>query len=286
MLIASASNPLVRYIRQLRSSRKARTHEFFVEGVQAVAEAYRNGWIVRRLIYSPPFVTSPWAKKTLEESDPATRVALKPQLFERLSERDEPPELMAIVARPEGLRIPLGPHLLVIALDRIRNAGNLGSIVRSADAFGATGVLVIEPSVDIYDPKAVRATMGSLFSVPTLSLRSPEAFREWVQGARHVLGEVRVVGAVPREALPVDSCDLTGPTILLVGNEQEGLSDAVLSQCTERVSIPMKGSADSLNGAVAASICLYEATRQRRRRELYVRSENETRRGPRALPAS
>lgn len=268
MLITSASNPLIKRIRELRAHRKARCEhgEFFVEGVQAISEAYRNGWSIRRLIYCVSFVASPWARETLDASDPATRVEVDASLLRRLSERDEPPELMAIVARRDYdiRRIPLTPNPLIIALDRIRNAGNLGSVIRSADALGATGVFVIEPSVDITDPKTVRATMGSLFSIPTVSLSDAGVLRDWIRTTVRALKDLRVAAAVPHDATPLYACDFTAPTVIVIGNEQEGVADDVLSLCAERVSIPMTRSVDSLNGAVAASICLYEASRQRR----------------------
>ena len=189
----------------------------------------------------------------------------------RLSKRDEPAELMAIVEGPADdiRRLPLETNPLIIALDRIRNAGNLGSVIRSADALGATGVVVIEPSVDIYDPKTVRATMGSIFSVPTVSVKDAEAFGDWTQTARRKLGDLRIVATVPRGAIPLDACDMTAPTIIVVGNEQEGITADALNLCADRVTISMTGSAESLNGAVAASICLYEASRQRRLERSY-----------------
>jgi len=189
-------------------------------------------------------------------------------LYRRLSERDEPPELMGIVERPpdDPRRLPFSSNLLMVAFDRIRNAGNLGSVIRSADALGATGVIVIEPSVDIYDPKAVRATMGALFAVPTVSFKDTGAFREWIAAMHDTLDNAQVVAAVPRDAPPLDSYDWTVPSVIVIGNEQTGVCSDVLGLCGGRVSIPMTGSADSLNGAVAASICLYEASRQRRQR--------------------
>lgn len=271
MLIRSTSNPHIKYIRELCEKRKARKvyREFFVEGVQAISEAYRHGWNVKRLIYCPEMVHSNWAQKTLAESDPDTHLQVTMHLLGKLSDRSDP-ELMAIVSQAEDdlARIPIREDLLVLVIEHPQNPGNLGTLIRSADAMGAHGVLVIEPAVDVYAPKTVRATMGSLFALPVLRMEACPLLHDWIGQVRIALesrkpARVQIVATRPHASTPIDQHDFTSPTILIIGNEQSGISERFETMCDAMVSIPMSGSADSLNSAVSASIVLYEANRQR-----------------------
>ena len=266
MLIRSKSNPQIKYIRTLCDKRKARQahYEFFVEGVRAVSEAYSHGWHVKKLIFCPSLVRSNWAKKIVSESDPFIHLRVTEELHVNLCDRNDL-ELMAIVSQVEDDfdRIPIRSNLLVIALENPQNRGNLGTIIRSADALGAHGVLIIEPAVDLYDPKTVRATMGSLFALPVIRIEGAQAFHGWQDHARSTLNELQVVGTSPHSPTTIDKANFTRPTILLVGNEQSGISDRFEMMCDTLISIPMLGSADSLNSSIAASVALYEANRQR-----------------------
>lgn len=275
MLIRSTSNPHIKYIRELCEKRKARKvyREFFVEGVQAISEAYRHGWNVKRLIYCPEMMHSNWAQKTLAESDPDTHLQVTMHLLGKLSDRSDP-ELMAIVSQAEDdlARIPIREDLLVIVVERPQNPGNLGTLIRSADAMGAHGVLVMEPAVDVYDPKTVRATMGSVFALPVLRIEAYSLLHDWIGQVRIALesrkpARVKIVATHPHASTPIDQHDFTSPTILIIGNEQSGISERFETMCDALVSIPMSGSADSLNSAVSASIVLYEVNRQRLARQ-------------------
>jgi tRNA G18 (ribose-2'-O)-methylase SpoU len=266
MLIRSTSNLQIKYIRTLCEKRKARKvhYEFFVEGVRAVSEAYSHGWNVKKLIFCPSLIRSDWAKKIVAESDPFIHLQVTENLHRKLCDRNDL-ELMAIVSQVEDNyeRIPLRSNLLVIAVENPQNRGNLGTIIRAADAMGAHGMLIIEPAVDLYDPKTVRATMGSLFALPVIRIGNPRIFQSWQEHVRATLGALQVVGTSPHASTTIDKVNFTGPTLLVIGNEQSGISDRFEMMCDALISIPMSGSADSLNSAIAASIALYEAKRQR-----------------------
>lgn len=266
MLIRSTSNPHIKYIRTLCEKRKARNirHEFFVEGVRAVSEAFSHGWNVKKLIYCPSLVRSDWAKKIVAESDPFIQLQISENLHNKLCDRNDL-ELMAIISQvgDDFDRIPIRSNLLAVAAENPQNRGNLGTIIRSADAMGAHGVLIIEPAVDLYDPKTVRATMGSLFALPVIRIESHALFRSWHEKVRAALGVLQVVGTSPHASTTIDKTNFTAPTLLVVGNEQAGISKQLETMCDALISIPMSGSADSLNSAIAASVALYEANRQR-----------------------
>ncbi len=200
------------------------------------------------------------------ESAGAERVAVAPALLRELGEKaDAPPEVLAVAALPPDdlARIPAGPALLAVVADRPASPGNLGTLIRSADAFGASGVIVTGHAADVYDPRTVRASTGSLFSLPVVRVPSHRPVLDWAAGVRAGGIGVRLVGTDESGAVEVTGVDFTRPTLLLVGNETAGLSAAWREACDELARIPMLGEASSLNAAMAASVALYESARQR-----------------------
>jgi tRNA G18 (ribose-2'-O)-methylase SpoU len=262
-LLVTARNARFQQWQALLSNRtkRHRMGEFLVQGVRPITMAVQHGWSVRALLYDAERRPSRWAADLLDTAG-GEHIALAPELLAELSEKDEPAaELVAVVAtRPDDLaRIPLSDAPLVVVLDRPSSPGNIGTVVRSADAFGAAGVLVAGHAADIYDPKAVRASTGSLFALPVVRLASPDAALGWARSAG-----LAVVGTDESGDVDIAEHDLTVPTLLLVGNETGGLSAAWRDACDRMVRIPIGGAASSLNAATATGIALYEAARQRR----------------------
>jgi TrmH family RNA methyltransferase len=246
-------------------TKRQRSGEFLVQGVRAITLAMQHGWPVRALLYDGEARLSRWAAETLGRVG-AAPVAMAPELLAELGEKAEaPPELVAVVGMPDDdlARIPVGPDLLALVFDRPASPGNLGNLIRSADAFGAAGVIVTGHAADVYDPRTVRASTGSLFAVPTVRVPAPGAVLDWVATARAAGVGVRLVGTDERGDAELAGVDLTGPTLLLVGNETAGLSTGWREACDQLARIPITGSASSLNAATAAAIALYEAARQR-----------------------
>jgi tRNA G18 (ribose-2'-O)-methylase SpoU len=192
--------------------------------------------------------------------------ALSGELLAELSEKDEAAaELVAVMEIPaDDLdRIVVRDRFLGVLFDRPTSPGNIGSIIRSADAFGADGLIVAGHAADVYDPKSVRASTGSLFTLPSVRVPSPRDVTAWLAAKRADGIPVAMVGTDENGAADIFDFDLTGPVLLLVGNETTGLSTAWRESCDHVVRIPMVGSASSLNAANAATAVLYEASRQR-----------------------
>lgn len=256
-----AANDEFQLTHSLLSNRRQRHRQgrFVVQGVRPLERALAAGWHVDALWYAQGRALSRWAQDVLARAEARAHVEAAPELLAELSERDEPAELVAIVEIPRDdlERIRRRDSALVVVLDRPSSPGNLGSIVRSADAFGADGVVVFGHAADPYDPQAVRASVGSLFDVPVVRQDSLEAIGERLAG-------LRLVGSSAGGETPLDELDLTAPTALVVGNEAKGLSWAWREACDVLVRIPIHGGADSLNAAAAAAILLYETDRQRR----------------------
>lgn len=251
----------------LLTNRKKRNQlgEFLVQGVRPISLAVEYGWPIHALLYDDRRKLSGWAQELLRTTR-AERIVMAPELLAELGEKAEGvPEVIAVVGLPaDDLgRIEVGPDFLGVLFDRPTTPGNIGSIIRSADAFGAHGMIVSGHAADVYDPKAVRATTGSLFSLPSVRVPGPNEVMAWVKQQRAAGYPLVLVGTDEKGDADVFDFDLTQPVLLLVGNETTGLSSAWRELCDFTVSIPMTGAASSLNAANAATAVLYEASRQR-----------------------
>jgi TrmH family RNA methyltransferase len=240
-------------------TKRQRAGEFLVHGVRPISLAVEYGWVVRALLYDADRPRrSDWAGRLLDTVE-ASRFAVAGDLMAELAEKEEA-ELIALVGLPpdELRRLPPEPTL-VLALDRPASPGNIGTAVRSADAFGAAGVIVTGHAADPYEPRAVRASTGSLFAVPVVRLDGPAPAVDWARARG-----LKVVGTDEKGDADIDAVDLTGPTMLVIGAEATGLSVGWREACQRLMRIPIGGAASSLNAASAASITLYECSRQRR----------------------
>ncbi len=261
-VISSAANPLVKRVRLL-GDRKHRRREsaFVVEGIQPVWQAVEAGSDVDVLIVAPDLLRHPGAAAMVAEQEASgARVArLSGELFARISDRDTPSGLAAIVrAAPVTVSdLTVSPGSLFAVLLSPGNPGNIGTIIRTASAVGAGGVILIGPSADPYDPSAVKASMGALFTVPVATAASAEEFLAWARG-----GGVRVAATSARGSVSCWDADLRPPLAMLLGSEGAGLPQDVLDAADVRVAIPMTGTAESLNLSVAAGILLYEVRRR------------------------
>ncbi|WP_405091710.1 TrmH family RNA methyltransferase [Micromonospora sp. NBC_01392] len=247
-------------------AKRQRRGEFLVQGVRPIAMAVEHGWQVRELLYDADAQMSGWARRTLDTVR-AERFAVARELMHELGGKaDTAPELLAVVAAREDdlCRIPAGPTMNVVVFDRPTSPGNIGTVIRSADALGASGVIVTGHAADVYDPKAVRASTGSLFALPVVRVPAHQAVLAWVADVRAAGVGVGVVGADEHGARDAAEYDFTRPTLTLIGNETTGLSVGWRAACDQLVRIPMSGAASSLNAAAAATVLLYESARQRR----------------------
>jgi TrmH family RNA methyltransferase len=255
-------------------NKRLRAGEFLVQGVRPISLAAEHGWQFRALIYDADRPLSQWARSLLRDTA-AERVPMASGLLAELGEKDEgAPELVAVVAMPgddlgrietgDGPgRIGACEAFLGVLLDRPASPGNVGSVIRSADALGARGVIVTGHAADIYDPRCVRASTGSLFALPVVRVPGHREVSAWLAARRARGCPIVLAAADERGGTDLFDVDLTRPVLLLIGNEGTGLSAAWRDLSDVVVSIPMAGAASSLNAANAATVLLYEAARQR-----------------------
>ncbi len=242
-------------------NKRQRLGEFLVHGVRPINEAVAHGWHVRALLHAGT-ATSRWARELIASGVAGEVVQLTPDLLRELGDKDEDtPELIAVVAVPaDDLdRIAVPANGVIVVLDRPNSPGNIGSLLRSADALGVAGVIITGHAADVYDPKTVRASRGSLFAVPAIRVDSPSDALDWLRRQE----DMALAGTSENAAHTLWEHDFRGPTALVVGNETTGMSAFWADACDSVVRIPMTGSASSFNATVAGSITLYEITRQR-----------------------
>ncbi len=239
-------------------SKRHRNREFLVQGVRPITRAVDEGWTVRALLRADG-ASSAWSDGLWSSTD-GERVDLSPDLHARLSGKDGA-ELVAVVEMPDDgvarLADSSRPHGPIVVFDRPTSPGNIGTLARSADAFGASALVVTGHAADPYDPQSVRASTGSLFALTVLRVPGPGPVIEHAQARGY-----RIVGT-DEEGSPLAEVDLSGRVVVVVGNETHGISSGWRTACDDVASIAMTGTASSLNAAVAGSIVLHEALRQR-----------------------
>jgi 23S rRNA (uridine2479-2'-O)-methyltransferase len=274
LIVVRAANDVFQRLESLQRNRLKRQQSrlFIVEGVRLINAALSNRWEIEGLVCQRERRLSSWASKILRDQVTAHIYELLPELFERLSRKEDKPELMAVVRIPNDdlQRIKLGDPPLVIVLDRPSNPGNLGSIIRSTDALGADGVVIYGHSADLYDPETVSATTGSLFALPVLRVGTSDALLSWIRLCESEYPDLQIVGSDENGSSTLSGHSFSVPTMILVGNETRGLSGPLKALCEAMVKIPIYGHASSLNVACALSIFLYEAARQRANEGLVV----------------
>jgi TrmH family RNA methyltransferase len=258
-VISSTQNPIVKRIRSIKT-RKGRTREraFWVEGLAPVMEAIDAGWEVQTIVRAPDLLRSEEAIRFLAPVDVEER-HLSSDVFERISDRDGPTGLGAIVStRDLGLgALEVTAETLVTILVEPQDPGNVGTIIRTSYCAGASAVVLVGPSTDPFDPRSVRASMGSLFRIPVVRERMIPGLVEWASDAG--LG---LVGTSARGKSSYRTADYTLPLGIVLGNEQKGIPEELADACGSLVSIPILGTIRSLNLSAAAAVILYEAAHQ------------------------
>jgi TrmH family RNA methyltransferase len=248
----------VQRLRRLLRKKSVRDAEraFVVEGAKVVGEALDAGAPIQSAFVAPGAPTD-LVDRLL---DAGARVhTLEPGVMERVADTVTPQPIAAVVGYIDVAVEQLRDASLVVVCVDVRDPGNAGTVLRSAEAAGADGVICCEGSVDVYNPKTVRASAGSLFHVPVIVGGSPLAAADAVGS----FGLTRLA-TVARDAPDYATVDLTGRVALLLGNEAHGLPDEVVGAADAQVSIPMAGRTESLNVGMAAAVLCFEAARQRR----------------------
>ncbi|WP_026785111.1 TrmH family RNA methyltransferase [Pleomorphomonas koreensis] len=258
--ITSLTNPVVKDIRAL-AMKKAReeTGQFLGEGLKLVTDALEEHWPIAAVAYAPAVRDQPHVAKAAAavRARGGDVLEMSEAVLAKITRRDNPQMVVGVFG--QRLRpladVKVGEGEVWVALEEVRDPGNLGTIIRTVDSVGAKGVVLIGDTCDPFSFEAVRATMGSLFHVPLVKT-GRDAFVAWARASG-----VRLVGTHLKATHDYRKVEAHAPTVLVMGNEQAGLSEPMSAACDVRVKIPMAGRADSLNLAVATGVMLYELRR-------------------------
>ncbi|HTI66124.1 MAG TPA: RNA methyltransferase [Caulobacteraceae bacterium] len=253
--ITSLANPTVKAVRALHMRKdREETGLFLAEGLKIVAEAFELGRKPSILMYGPEAASHPLLQRIAAVSGEVLEVGR--DILEKVSRRDNPQTVVGVFEQVFMPLAALKPDAATcwVALQAVRDPGNLGTIIRTADAAGCGGVILVGDCCDPYSVEAVRATMGSIFAVPLFKATVAE-FLAWRAGWPGA-----VVGTLLTATVTHSDADYRRPTMILMGNEQAGLPPDLAAACDVNVKIPMRGRADSLNLSVATGIMIYAAT--------------------------
>lgn len=259
--ITSLANPIIKDMKAL-NLKKNRDREgvFMAEGLKLVIDALDLGWTIRTLLFSKAGLGNPLVEKTAARAKAHGGLIIQAsqKVMESVTRRDNPQMVVGVFEQNwlpiESLQAKMND--VYVALDRIRDPGNLGTIIRTADAVGAKGLILVGDTTDPFSLETVRATMGSIFALPLYRL-SADAFLQWRKSFKGKIIGTHLKGSVDYRTLDYSE----GPIVLFMGNEQQGLPDNLANSCDALARIPQAGRADSLNLAVATGVMLYEIRR-------------------------
>ncbi len=250
--ISSSKNEKFKYIKNLKQ-KKFRTEEYTVEGKKSVEEAVLSKKTVTAIIMSESF-----SKKYEPDFSDIPCYTVSDNIFPQLSSTDTPSGILCTIKIEKDTVFLPDPEKVYIYCDKISDPGNLGTIIRTADAAGFSGVLLSPGCCELYNPKTVRSSMGSFFRMPVYENIGIDNLQRYRQDGFRLLS-----GTLSDSSIPYTDADMTKPTIIVIGNESNGISDEVLNISDQFIKIPILGGAESLNAAIAAGIIMYEVLRQR-----------------------
>ncbi len=262
-MITSRENVLIKKVVKLHTAAgRKKIRQYFTEGIRSVGQALEAGAPIAEVIYSAGVFRLPGGGELMDRIFKAGLRALEvsDSLFKYISDTDNPQPVMAVINikdhAPEGLSGE--QDLLLVIADAVQDPGNLGTIIRTADAAGAQAVLLLKGTADPYGPKTVRSTMGSIFSIPVIAHDdATELFSQLKERG------VRLIAASPEGGTAYWDADFRGSIAIIIGNEANGISETAREYSDLCVALPMNGRAESLNAAVACGILLYKALEQR-----------------------
>ena len=256
--LTSLQNPRVKYVVKLRGDKRQRERDglMLVEGCYELELALASGIRPQEVFFCAELAGG----RTVPGLDLAP-VTVARHVFEKMSHREGPDGWLAVVPIPQrtldSLRLPPSPFLILA--ESVEKPGNLGAILRTADAAGVDALLVCDPRTDVYNPNAVRASRGTLFTVPTVQATNAEALAFLREHG------IRILAATPHTEHLYTAVDLRGPVCIAVGSEDAGLTDFWMEQADLKVKIPMAGQVNSLNVSTSTAVIAYEVVRQRTR---------------------
>lgn len=262
-MIISSTNKVIKEIKSLYK-KKSRWNEksFFIEGIRAVEQCILAKGNIKYIVYSQKVFSTDYGNELIDSimKKEYKTYQISDELFKEIGDTENPQGILAVVGFEEyELKdVILEEKNFIIILDRVQDPGNMGTIIRTADAFGANAIIITGGCVDIYNPKVVRSTMGSIFQIPTVHI---EDISQVIANLKNK--DIKIISTSLEAENYCYNIDFKGDCALVIGNEATGISQEVVVNSDYLTKIPMTGEAESLNAAIASGVIMYEVLRQR-----------------------
>ena len=266
-MITSSANEHIKALRKLDQAKDRRANgNFLAEGLKAVGQAFDSNAKIHELLVSPELLVSDYGRSLIERANQQNipTLELSPSVFATLARKEKPQGIAALIAQnwSDINAISAQPGSFWVGLESIQNPGNLGTVLRTCDAVGVSGLILLDESTDPYDPAAVKASMGSIFTVPHFRA----GFSDFVAFLERST-DLTVIGTSDKATSSVFEVTFPSTIFLLLGSERQGLSEEYVSLCSHMLRIPMEGACDSLNISIAAGVMLYQIYQDRHKEQ-------------------
>jgi len=255
--VENAEYQIIKSIKLNRAKRN-KLHEIFIEGIECIKQAINANIEITRIIIKNMTDLSEWGKDVITQNNNAKIIEMSNILFNELADKTDPSEMM-ITARIKQNEISdiNNENPFIIVFDRPSDYGNLGSIIRSANAFNVDGIFIIGHGIDIYESKVIRASLGSIFFTKIMVIKSMEVLLEYIRIQKEK-NNMEIVGTDSDGTLSIKECKINRPIMVIIGNEAKGMSIGLKEICDKIIRIPIEGKINSLNVSCAASIIMWE----------------------------
>lgn len=258
-VIVSQHNKLIKHVKGLQLKKNRRLHkQFIMEGIRGIEECLVHDVPIDYALYTKELKEVSGGLKLLQQLEEKCRCyGVSRELFVKLSDTESPQGILSVVNIPENRldSISIPENALIVILDRIQDPGNMGTIIRTAEAVAADAIILNKGCVDPYNSKTVRATMGALLHIPIIETKDNE---EWISALK--INNVKIIGSSLDTTKSYLDVDYKGKIALLIGNEANGIDEELLSQVDLSIKIPIMGKIESLNASIAAAILMYKAS--------------------------
>jgi TrmH family RNA methyltransferase len=259
-LLITTENAEYQIIKSLKLNRVKRnkSHEIFIEGIECIKQAIKSDIEITRIIVNVETNLSDWGKNIIKKYDNTKIIELSNHLYNELAEKTDPSEMLVTAKiKPDRIDDINVKNTFVIVFDRPSDHGNFGSLIRSANAFNADGIFIMGHGIDIYEPKVIRASLGSVFFTKIIPIGSMEILMEYIK-TQKTKNNMEIIGTDSTGTVSLENCKLKRPIMIIMGNEAKGMSVKLKDICDKIIKIPMEGNINSLNVSCAASIILWE----------------------------
>ena len=261
LVITSPQNPRIKKLLELQEKSRTRRNDnrFVIEGPREILLALAGGYRIESLYFCPQLITTDEAERAIHKAGNAEQIELSLAVFEKLAYRKTTGGLIAVaLMKPQGLEdLKLSKNPLVLVCEGVEKPGNLGALLRTADAAKIDALIICDPKADFYNPNVIRSSVGCVFTQPLAAASSEETIA-WLRQNR-----IKIYATALTASVRYDTVDLTKSAALVMGTEATGLTDVWLKASEQNIIIPMRGVIDSMNVSAAAAVVVFEAARQR-----------------------